>query len=659
MSNDAAKEGAQDIAATREAARAELIAAGFQLFPVRANSKVAGVSGWNVPGKHFDLKPHGNAAIFTGTHRDGGALLVLDVDTRAGHDGEASLRALEDAHGTLPLTREHATPSGGRHIIFRVRQAVQSTAGALGDGLDVRSANGYIVAPGSVIDGKPYTVACGGEIADAPAWLVELCGTPRERDERAAEPLPGVDRTRAEQRAVHYLENVAPVALQGDGGDATAYKVAARVKDLGVSADDCAALMFEHWNDRCEPPWSLDELQAKVANAYRYGVERPGADAPEAVFAGVPLPAAAVPAAEQPNAKPTGPTFHIRKAGDLLTDPEPEWLIDGLLPERGLGVIFGAPASGKSFLALDIAAAIARGVPWGAHDVRKGKVVYVGLEGRQRSRIEAYLQHHKLKRDGLDNVLVIERQPLDLLAQKFVPAAALVRDVSAVAAGDVRAVFIDTLNRAMPGGDENSSQDMGQAITAAQAIADRLRCLVVIVHHSGKDTTQGARGHSSLHGAADVELEVSRKGDVRMVKLAKLKDGEDGHRWTFRLGSVSLGRTAKGKPRGSCVVADLATAEKRDASQPSPAEQVVLMALRELTNAKREDPTTAGDYFAEVTATRDEWRQAYFDAENIPTGAGSTQEKRQANDRFRKAVGRLTEKGLVRDCGHGRHAIPT
>src|SRR5690348_3951371 len=83
MSNNAAKVGAQDIAAVR----AELIAAGFQLFPVRANAKVASVEGWNVPGKHFELKPHGNAAIFTGAHRDGGALLVLDVDMKDGRDG--------------------------------------------------------------------------------------------------------------------------------------------------------------------------------------------------------------------------------------------------------------------------------------------------------------------------------------------------------------------------------------------------------------------------------------------------------------------------------------------------------------------------------------------------------------------------------------------
>jgi len=656
MSNNAAKVGAQDIAA----ARAELIAAGFQLLPVRANSKVASVDGWNVPGKRFNLKPHGNTGIFTGAHRDGGALLVLDVDTKAGKDGETSLRTLEDAHGVLPLTREHATPSGGRHIIFHVPEAVPNSACKLGDGLDVRSADGYIVAPGSTIGGNTYTVACGGEIAEAPQWLIDLCGQRRERDPEAGKPLPGIDRTRAEQRAADYLKNEAPAAVQGDGGDATAYKVAARIKDLGVSADDCAALMFEHWNDQCEPPWTLDELQTKVANAYRYGTGRQGADAPEAIFAAEPLPAADRTTGQPATtATPAGPVFHVRKASDLFTDPEPEWLIDGLLPDRGLGVIFGAPASGKSFLALDIAAAIARGVPWGARDVRKGSVVYVGLEGRQRSRIEAYLQHHKLKRDGLDNVLIIERQPLDLLAQKFEPAAALARDVSTATGGDVRAVFIDTLNRAMPGGDENSSQDMGQAIAAAQAIADRLGCLVVIVHHSGKDTTQGARGHSSLHGAADVELEVSRKDDVRTVKLAKVKDGEDGHRWTFRLESVSLGRTAKGKLRGSCAVADLATAEKRDANQPSPAEQVVLMALRELTNVKRDDSTMAGDYFAEVPATRDAWRLAYFKAEGIPATGGDTSRRRQATDRFRKALERLTEKGLVRDHGHNKYALPT
>lgn len=374
MSTDLAKEGAQDIATTR----AELIAAGFQLLPVRANSKVASVEGWNVPGKRFGLKPHGNAGIFTGTHRDGGALLVLDVDIKSDCDGEASLRALEDAHGTLPLTREHATPSGGRHIIFRVPEAVPSSAGKLGCGLDVRSADGYIVAPSSIFDGKPYTVACGGEIAEAPQWLVELCGERRERDPEADKPLPGIDRTRAEQRAIEYLKDVAPVAVQYDGGDATTFRVAAHVKDLGVSADDCVALMLEHWNDRCAPPWAADELQTKAANAYHYGKERQGADAPEAIFGAEPLPAV-------PRDERTEPRLQLVSIRDIesATLAEPRFIVERIIPAAEVTLLGGHGGSGKSILALSIAAHVAAGADaWAGLSIERGPALFVSLEDR-------------------------------------------------------------------------------------------------------------------------------------------------------------------------------------------------------------------------------------------------------------------------------------
>ena len=97
------------------------------------------------------------------------------------------------------------------------------------------------------------------------------------------EPAVGVDPDRADDRAQSYLLT-APIAVQDDGGDITTYKVACTLKDLGCTADNALALMIENWNDRCIPPWTLDELSTKVRNAYHYGREQPGSAAPEAVF---------------------------------------------------------------------------------------------------------------------------------------------------------------------------------------------------------------------------------------------------------------------------------------------------------------------------------------------------------------------------------------
>ena len=124
--------------------------------------------------------------------------------------------------------------------------------------------------------------------------------------------------------------------------------------------------------------------------------------------------------------------------------------------------------------------------------------------------------------------------------------------LSAVGIGAV--VILDTLNRAAPGADENSSKDMGAILEAAKALQRLTGGLVVLVHHTGKDATKGLRGHSSLFAALDAALEVTRTGDRREWALTKSKDGEDGLRHAFNLRVVSLGADSDGLPVSSCVV---------------------------------------------------------------------------------------------------------
>ena len=102
-------------------------------------------------------------------------------------------------------------------------------------------------------------------------------------------PLAGIDPDRAVARALKFLET-APLAIQGEGGDITTFRTACRIKDLGCSEDQTLDLMLEHWNERCTPPWDLEELQAKVHNAFKHGSSPQGAAAPEAIFPPLPAP---------------------------------------------------------------------------------------------------------------------------------------------------------------------------------------------------------------------------------------------------------------------------------------------------------------------------------------------------------------------------------
>ena len=208
----------------------------------------------------------------------------MDIDNKGGKHGDAKIFELELDGFALPPSLEQSTPSGGRHIIYATAQPLRQGVDVLGPGLDIRARGGYIVGPGSEIDGKYYRQINGhGTVQPAPAWLVNRLGVDPVRSPRSPVPVGDVDPDRASLRAIEYLTS-APTSTEGHGGDINAYRVAAKLKDLGCDDAQALDLMLTHWNDRCAPPWSVEELEAKIAHAFRYGREPPGVAAPEAIF---------------------------------------------------------------------------------------------------------------------------------------------------------------------------------------------------------------------------------------------------------------------------------------------------------------------------------------------------------------------------------------
>lgn len=273
-----------------------LAAKGFHLFPVIQDGKTPAIDDW--PNKATrDATQLGrwftgdyNIGVATGKFGDDQALLVIDVDNKGGKNGDAELFALDMDGFDFPPTLEQSTPSGGRHLIYWTDTPCKQGVDVLGKGLDIRSRGGYIVGPGSELGGKPYKQINGhGHITKAPQWLVDRLGRATEAPAKAQIVLPGIDAKRAEARAIEYLKT-APTSVEGEGGDTTAFMVAAKLKDLGCDPHQTYVLLSGHWNDKCNPPWGEVELQDKVAHAYRYGKEPVGARASEAVFSAVPAP---------------------------------------------------------------------------------------------------------------------------------------------------------------------------------------------------------------------------------------------------------------------------------------------------------------------------------------------------------------------------------
>ena len=275
-----------------------LAAAGFDIFPCEKNGKLPVIKGFPERAtrdpKQVEKWLGGNNAgrnygVSTSRYGDGKALLVVDVDDKDGRTGSATILQLEMQGFELPRTFEQSTPSGGRHLIYWVDEAVKQSANAIGSGVDIRSRGGYIVGPGSSINGNSYTVIAGPEhIQRAPQWLIDRIGVADTRPAKAKEVLPGIDPDRAVSRARKYLTNEAPIGQAGDRND-TAFRVAARLKDFGCTPEQATELLHE-WNETCEPPLDDGEVEHCVRSAYTYGKEPQGASAPEVKFQKVEQP---------------------------------------------------------------------------------------------------------------------------------------------------------------------------------------------------------------------------------------------------------------------------------------------------------------------------------------------------------------------------------
>lgn len=445
-------------------------------------------------------------------------LVAVDIDPRNGGD-------VESMPQPLPDTCYARTGGGGWHYLFRAHNGTRYP-GAIGKGIDVKhGAGSYIIVEPSVhASGEKYcwqdeTEPWTTKPADAPEWLARPTSKTADTHENGI----------------------------GEGGrNAHLTSLAGTMQRRGMTpAAILAALQAENAT-RCNPPLANEEVARIAASVSRYA------------------PA---------DADVSAPRFTVLTAADVMNAPPLQWLVRGVLPATGLACIYGASGSGKSFLALDLSTAIAAGVEWFDCRVKAAPVVYVALEGEAgfSQRVKAWRLHH-----GQDMPLALRfvMQGFDLRHAGDVAEIAAAVTTSGCVGG---VLVIDTLNRAASGADENTSRDMGELIDACKRLQAELSGLVVLVHHSGKDTTKGLRGHSSLHAALDAAIEVTRTADRREWAIDKAKDGSDGERRAFKLQVVEIGTDEDGEPVTSCVVVpDDAPADTRRLKLPQGSTQKIV-----------------------------------------------------------------------------------
>jgi hypothetical protein len=209
---------------------------------------------------------------------------------------------------------------------------------------------------------------------------------------------------------------------------------------------------------------------------------------------------------------------------ELLNLPAPTWLADKAIPLGGLVGMYGQPASGKSFVAIDLALCVSTGTPWFGREVDRGFVIYISAEGGSGigKRVRAWLATHGVNPRDTDIAWLVESIPVS--ADSTQMGQLLDRIVDEVRRHPVL-IIIDTLARCFDG-DENLQEDMGRFIAGVDILRKELGCTVLVIHHTRLDGHR-ERGNTSFRGAVDTMIAIERSDDLIELKCNKQKDDEE------------------------------------------------------------------------------------------------------------------------------------
>jgi hypothetical protein len=361
-----------------------------------------------------------------------------------------------------------------------------------------------------------------------------------------------------------------------------------------------------------------------------------------------------VPETTQDNpSAPTKPRVLV-ESWDSIKDEPVEWLIDSIIPKKAFVALYAPPASYKSFISLDLAEAIATGRDWMGYRIpKKGAVLYICGEGHggMGARVKACKIQNKSP-DGANLYIIRAQLNLRSSPEDF---AELVNAINALIAEidePLEIIILDTLMRMSGGGfNENSSEDMGAFITQAGKLQELYACALMVIHHSGKDVTKGLRGHSSLLGAVDTELEIQRQDSVinsadlsvignAILTVSKQKDGADSIQIGIEVISIEIGMSDLGFETITSLAIrqnqDIASSTSKGSknNQGSGGNQRIEMdSLMKVIKAKASYREVDG--ISRYGVTLDDWRDEFWSMK------GCTEEDKAA---FRKAWMRARER---------------
>lgn len=450
-------------------------------------------------------------------------IVVVDIE----HDAKP-----EDVEG-ISSPVESQTISGGRHVFYRWTKHISNAVRIGGKAIDIRGDGGFVVLPPSHLGHQRYSWLKQGwanDLPSLPETVISLLGEAQSNHK--------IDHTNKSQSEVHrqaagqlnseHQETDLPVAHEGER-NTTAAKVSGMLcANMSPKLWKTAGwTTLQAWNtSKCIPPLKATELRSVWRSITASQLRNRMRQSESLTDDGV--------------AMPTKP-ISILPWGEFRQQQfaEPEWIVEELVPEKGLVAVAGPPESCKSYFTTYLGIAVARGVAlFDQFSVKQVGVMLVDQEN-----LPAWIQHRLLQFQAEDQL------PLYIYANRDAPFNLENKDafsqvVAYVKKHQIGLLVLDTL-RLSHTRDENSSTDM-------KPVFDRLKKLtkyttvIFIQHHRKGDRKQPHSVHGEdmmgsilIRGSVDYQLSIVKLSDVS-EGMTKIKVAQTKARYTKNLKPFTL-----------------------------------------------------------------------------------------------------------------------
>lgn len=586
-------------------------------------------------------------------------------------------------------TAWQTTPSGGMQAIFRLAegmdlQDVKNAVGKTGwqelPHCDVRAKGGFIIAAPSKIgpyrkapDGGAYTWQDGIRFPQTmPKPLYRIL--PKRSDPKASassvQQAPAVhlqrmksaaERAHRMKYAMSAIEKEAQELAQTPEGGRNPELNAKGVRALrlAIAAGVDTELVRQMLQDACEANGYIqsdgqDSFNRTFDSAFKCAMREGPADIPDAPKDRRQASGTASPQpsnGQQKTAKPEPMQFLTRAQARAMTVAG--YKVDGIIPNAGVGQIYGDSGCGKSFTLMQLCHCLSEGWPFCGRAVKRCAVYYFHLEGvgglpKRLAAFDKWMEETGRSFDGQGR-LFYRTADFSIAEPDMASLAQTILDN-----GDAGAlVVIDTQAQATAGKDENSALDMGLVLKEARSLAKAINGIVLLVHHTGKDASKGGRGSSVQRADFDFQIEVARdKGNDRAIfwNSAKERDEDDRQQFQFKLKVYpNIVQDEDGKWQSSCVAVPVdllpeeERAELRTGGRPQKLPDSLVIAVQALEEAlleeRTENPQATG---VPERRFREVFQRRYPDSAEDPDKAKEAKARQ-----FRRCREAMLAKGLA------------